>query len=77
MVLTGEGSDELFGGYARYRFYAMNQRWLRFYRLLPKPRAPRIRTQVAVTPLLSATLRRKLQHTFVGRGEDLESSLPR
>ena len=28
---------------------------------------------IATTPLLRAALRRKLQHTFVGRGEDLES----
>jgi asparagine synthase (glutamine-hydrolysing) len=73
VVLTGEGSDEMFGGYARYRFYAMNQRWLRLYRFLPKAVRTAIRNQVAVTPLLSSTLRRKLQHTFVGRGEDLES----
>src|ERR1035437_3177021 len=73
VVLTGEGSDEMFGGYARYRFYAMNQRWLRLYRLLPGAVRTAIRNQVATTPLLSSTLRRKLQHTFVGRGEDLES----
>ena len=73
VVLTGEGSDEMFGGYARYRFYAMNQRWLRFYRLLPGALRSAVRNRVATTPLLSSTLRRKLQHTFVGRGEDLES----
>jgi asparagine synthase (glutamine-hydrolysing) len=73
VVLTGEGSDEMFGGYARYRFYAMNQRWLRFYRLLPGSVRSAIRNRVATTPLLSSTLRRKLQHTFVGRGESLES----
>ena len=73
VVLTGEGSDEMFGGYARYRFYAMNQRWLRLYRLLPGALRSAVRNHVATTPLLSSTLRRKLQHTFVGRGEDLES----
>src|ERR1022692_4110367 len=73
VVLTGEGSDEMFCGYARYRFYATNQRWLRLYHLLPGAVRAAIRHQVATTPLLSSTLRRKLQHTFVGRGEDLES----
>jgi asparagine synthase (glutamine-hydrolysing) len=73
VVLTGEGSDEMFGGYARYRFYAMNQRWLRLYRILPGAVRTAIRDQVATTSLLSSSLRRKLQHTFVGRGEDLES----
>jgi asparagine synthase (glutamine-hydrolysing) len=73
VVLTGEGSDEMFGGYARYRHYATNQRWLRLYRVLPGPVRSAIRHRVATTPLLSSTLRRRLQHTFVGRGEDLES----
>ncbi|HWB82786.1 MAG TPA: asparagine synthase (glutamine-hydrolyzing) [Bryobacteraceae bacterium] len=73
VVLTGEGSDEMFGGYSRYRFFALNQRWLRVYRLLPAPLRRAIRAQVATTPLLRADLRRKLQHTFVGRGEDLEA----
>jgi asparagine synthase (glutamine-hydrolysing) len=73
VVLTGEGSDEMFGGYARYRHYAVNQRWLGLYRILPAAVRTAIRAEVAATPLLSASFRRKLQHTFVGRGEDLES----
>jgi asparagine synthase (glutamine-hydrolysing) len=73
VVLTGEGSDEMFAGYARYRFYALNQRWLRFYQLVPGPLRRAVRSHVASSGLLNADLRRKLQHTFVGRGEDLES----
>jgi asparagine synthase (glutamine-hydrolysing) len=51
----------------------MNERYLRLYGILPSAVRKLVRSQVATTPLLSATLRRKLQHTFVGRGEDLES----
>ena len=73
VVLTGEGSDELFGGYGRYRFYLWNSRCLRFYRLLPSALRRAARSAVATTGLLSGTLRRKLQHTFVGLGEGIES----
>jgi asparagine synthase (glutamine-hydrolysing) len=73
VVLTGEGSDEMFAGYARYRTYAINQRWLPLYRLLPDPLRRALRSRVASTSLLNGDLRRKLQHTFIGRGEDLES----
>jgi asparagine synthase (glutamine-hydrolysing) len=73
VVLTGEGSDEMFAGYARYRTYALNARWLRFYRLVPAPLRRAIRSQVISSPLLKADLRRKLGHTFLARGESIES----
>jgi len=73
VVLTGEGSDELFGGYSRYNFYEVNRKWLAWYRLLPKFLRRQVRARIADFPLISAALRRKLQHTFLGRGEELES----
>jgi asparagine synthase (glutamine-hydrolysing) len=73
VVLTGEGSDELFAGYGRYRFYSWNERWLRFYKIVPEPLRRAVRSMVASSSLLSAGTRRKLRHTFVGLGENLES----
>jgi asparagine synthase (glutamine-hydrolysing) len=72
VVLTGEGSDELFAGYARYRFFALNQRWLPAYRLLPAPLRRWVRDRIGSDPRLPASLRRKLQHTVIGAGETLE-----
>jgi asparagine synthase (glutamine-hydrolysing) len=73
VVLTGEGSDELFAGYARYRFYALNQRWGRIYGHAPGFLRQAVRGQIATSPLLSASLRRKLGHTFLGRDQSIDS----
>ena len=73
VVLTGEGSDELFGGYSRYDFYRVNQDWMRFYGVLPAGLRAWVRSQLASSGLLSASVRRKLQHTFVGRDAGLEA----
>jgi len=73
VVLTGEGADELFGGYGRYRLYRMNQRMLSAWRLLPQALRRHLREQVATSALLSGALRRKLNHTVVGLGEQIES----
>lgn len=75
VVLTGEGSDELYAGYGRYANYLWNLRWLPCYRWLPEPVRAGIRAEVGRAGWISADLRRKLQHTFVGRKEDVRSLL--
>ncbi len=73
VVLTGEGADELFAGYARYAHYLTSQRWLPVWRRLPEGLRRALREQIHRSPLLPAGARRKLEHTFLGRGETLES----
>jgi asparagine synthase (glutamine-hydrolysing) len=73
VVLTGEGSDELFAGYERYRWNLLNQRGAAAYRVVPGALRRLIRSQAAHSPLLSASVRRKLRHTFLGRDESVES----
>jgi asparagine synthase (glutamine-hydrolysing) len=73
VVLTGEGSDELFAGYARYRTYLLNLRLLAAYRLAPRRLRDALRAGIAGSRLLSGDIRRKLQHSVLGRGEKLEA----
>jgi asparagine synthase (glutamine-hydrolysing) len=73
VVLTGEGSDELFAGYARYRFYLLNQQLMKAYGAIPRSVRGLVRSGIAGSPLLSGNIRRKLQHSVLGRGEDLEA----
>jgi asparagine synthase (glutamine-hydrolysing) len=75
VVLTGEGSDETLAGYTRYAFTLKNAAMDRVYRsVMPSPLRRLLRNQVATSSLLGATVRRKLEHTFLGKdGEAWDS----
>jgi asparagine synthase (glutamine-hydrolysing) len=74
VVLTGEGSDETLAGYTRYAWTVWNAGMDSFYRAItPSALRALIRKQIHSGPL-GATLRRKLEHTFLGRdGADWSS----
>ncbi|HVN21095.1 MAG TPA: asparagine synthase (glutamine-hydrolyzing) [Dongiaceae bacterium] len=67
VVLTGEGSDETLAGYTRYAWTVLNSRMDRMYRsLTTKGIRNLVRKGIHAAPL-SATLHRKLDHTFLIR----------
>jgi asparagine synthase (glutamine-hydrolysing) len=68
VVLTGEGSDETLAGYTRYAFTLKNAAFDRAYRsVVPGALRRGLRSTVATSSLLGATLRRKLEHTFLAK----------
>ena len=73
VVLTGEGSDEMFGGYERYRWNQVNQRAARVWGVFPAALRKLVRAQLDSSRLLKAPLRRKLCHTFLGRENTVEA----
>lgn len=73
VVLTGEGSDELFGGYERYRWHLLNSRAASWYVRAPFRRA--VQRAFETSSLLTGDVRRKLRHTFVARDNTTESLL--
>jgi len=67
VVLTGEGSDETLAGYTRYAWTLLNAKMDRTYRgLTPALLRRWLRQGIAAAPL-SASLHRKLEHTFLMR----------
>jgi asparagine synthase (glutamine-hydrolysing) len=78
VVLTGEGSDETLGGYARYAFTLKNASLDRYYRgLVPGAVRRHIRNAIqdSSLTLISAPLRRKLAHTPLARDGNSWASL--
>ncbi|MFZ0591413.1 MAG: asparagine synthase (glutamine-hydrolyzing) [Bryobacteraceae bacterium] len=73
VVLTGEGSDELFGGYERYRWNLLNVRGASAYKHLPQSIRKSLRGFIQSSSLIRADLRRKLSHTFLLRESSVES----
>ena len=75
VVLTGEGADETLAGYTRYAFTMKNAAMDRTYRsVMPSVLRRALRNSVATSSLLGATLRRKLEHTFLAKdGEAWDS----
>ena len=67
VVLTGEGSDETLAGYTRYAWTLMNASMDRVYRMVTPAALRRlVRSGIQSGPL-TASLHRKLQHTFLVR----------
>jgi asparagine synthase (glutamine-hydrolysing) len=67
VVLTGEGSDETLAGYTRYPWTLLNAKMDRVYRAVtPGFVRDLIRSGIDAGPL-SASLHRKLEHTFLVR----------
>jgi asparagine synthase (glutamine-hydrolysing) len=72
VVLTGEGSDELLAGYARYRKTILNLALgARYHNLTPGIIRSLLRKQIEVMP--GAKLRQKLLRTFLAVSPDIES----
>jgi asparagine synthase (glutamine-hydrolysing) len=73
VVLTGEGSDELLAGYARYRKTLLNLSFgQRYEGLVPRDIRNAIKTRIAALPPESR-VGQKLRRTFLSLNTDIES----
>jgi asparagine synthase (glutamine-hydrolysing) len=72
VVLTGEGSDELLAGYARYRKTILNLSWGVRYRSLT-PLAVQAAVRSGIDGLPTSLVRQKLRRTFLSVSPEIES----
>ena len=70
VVLTGEGSDETLAGYTRYAWTLLNSRLNNVYRAATTRGLRRTVQRAIEASPLTASLRRKLEHTFLLRDGD-------
>jgi len=72
VVLTGEGGDELFAGYLKYRVACWNQRGARLYRgAVPEQIRNTVRHALS-SEKIPDWLGRKLRHSFLYRSDSFE-----
>jgi asparagine synthase (glutamine-hydrolysing) len=74
VVLTGEGSDETLAGYSRYAWTLLNARMDKTYRAVTTSGIRATLRKILLNPALSASWRRKMEHTFLIRDGNLWSS---
>jgi asparagine synthase (glutamine-hydrolysing) len=65
VVLTGEGGDEIFAGYLKYRAMLLNSRFGPLYRKLLPGALRRLAADALELRLLPESVGRKLRHTFL------------
>jgi asparagine synthase (glutamine-hydrolysing) len=76
VVLTGEGSDETLAGYARYLSLLRNIHYGNFYRkTVPRFLQQRVARWIDSSALLTAAVRRRLQHTVIARDSSNVNSI--
>ena len=73
VVLTGEGSDELLAGYARYRKTILNMKWGKRYHQLTPARLRNIISGGIGSLPYGSRMRQRLLRTFLTLPPDIES----